>query len=38
VAIVGGDEMQQSKFAFKNMETGEQALVTLDELIQAIRG
>jgi histidyl-tRNA synthetase len=38
VAIVGGDEMQQSKFALKNMETGEQALVTLDELIQAIRG
>jgi histidyl-tRNA synthetase len=38
VAIVGGDEMQQSKFALKNMETGEQALVTVDELIQAIRG
>ena len=33
VAIVGGDEMEQNKVMLKNMATGEQKLVTLDELI-----
>jgi len=32
VAIVGGDEMAQHKVMLKNMTTGEQNLVTLDEL------
>jgi len=33
VAIVGGDEMAARKVMLKNMLTGEQALVSLDELI-----
>jgi len=33
VAIVGGDEMAQHKVMLKNMTTGEQQLVTLDELL-----
>ena len=37
VAIVGGDEMAQNKVMFKNMTTGEQQLVTLDELLSAIK-
>ena len=32
VAIVGGDEMATNKVMLKNMTTGEQQLVTLDEL------
>ena len=32
VAIVGGDEMVQNKVMMKNMTTGEQKLVTLEEL------
>ncbi len=32
VAIVGGDEMAQNKVMLKNMTTGEQKLVTLEEL------
>ena len=32
VAIVGGDEMTQNKVMLKNMTTGEQKLVTLEEL------
>ena len=32
VAIVGGDEMAQNKAMLKNMTTGEQKLVTLEEL------
>ena len=32
VAIVGGDEMAQNKVMLKNMRTGEQKLVTLEEL------
>ena len=32
VAIVGGDEMAQNKVMLKNMTSGEQNLVTLDEL------
>jgi histidyl-tRNA synthetase len=34
VAIVGGDEMAAGKVMLKNMTTGEQQLVTLDELLQ----
>ena len=34
VAIVGSDEMAAGKVMFKNMTTGEQQLVTLDELAQ----
>ena len=33
VAIVGGDEMAQNKVMLKNMTTGEQQLVSLDEII-----
>jgi histidyl-tRNA synthetase len=36
VAIVGGDEMAQQKVMLKNMTTGEQALVTQDELLAAL--
>ena len=37
VAIVGGDEMAQNKVMLKNMSTGEQKLVALDELLQEIK-
>ena len=36
VVIVGENEMQEGKMMLKNMETGEQRLVTIDELIQTI--
>ena len=36
VAIVGGDEMAQGKVMLKNMSTGEQQLVSLDELIKRL--
>ena len=36
VAIVGGDEMAAGKVMLKNMTTGEQQLVTLDELVQLV--
>jgi histidyl-tRNA synthetase len=36
VAIVGGDEMAQNKVMLKNMASGEQQLVTLDELIHSL--
>ncbi len=36
VAIVGGDEMAQNKVMLKNMTTGEQQLVELEELIKSI--
>ena len=36
VAIVGGDEMAQNKVMLKNMSSGEQQLVTLDELCQIL--
>jgi len=36
VAIVGGDEMEQNKVMLKNMTTGEQQLVSLDELVKAL--
>ena len=37
VAIVGGDEMAQNKVMLKNMTSGEQKLVTLHELMSAIK-
>ena len=36
VAIVGSDEMEQKKVTLKNMETGEQKLVTAQELIEEV--
>ncbi|MBR5687992.1 MAG: histidine--tRNA ligase [Prevotella sp.] len=36
VVIVGENEMQEGKMMLKNMETGEQRLVTIEELIQTI--
>lgn len=37
VAIVGGDEMAQNKVMLKNMISGEQKLVTKDELLEVIK-
>ena len=37
VAIVGENEMSEGKAMLKNMETGEQNLVSAEELIAAIR-
>ena len=37
VALVGETEMNEGKVTLKNMTTGEQTLVTLEELIAAIR-
>ncbi|MBR6287567.1 MAG: histidine--tRNA ligase [Bacteroidaceae bacterium] len=37
VAIVGETEMNEGKVMLKNMETGEQNLVSLDELIAAVK-
>ena len=36
VAIVGGDEMAANKVMLKNMLTGEQQLVTLEELVDSV--
>ena len=36
VAIVGGDEMAAGKVMLKNMQSGEQQLVTLEELMEKI--
>jgi len=36
VAIVGSDELQQNVFAVKNMETGEQNKLSLEELIELL--
>ena len=36
VAIVGGDEMAQNKVMLKNMTTGEQELVCLNELVKCL--
>ena len=35
-AIVGGDEMAAGKVMLKNMLSGEQQLVTLEELVQLV--
>jgi histidyl-tRNA synthetase len=36
VAIVGGDEVAQNKVMLKNMTTGEQQLVTPDEMVKCL--
>ena len=36
VAIVGGDEMAAGKVMLKNMQSGEQQLVTIDECLAAM--
>lgn len=36
VAVVGADEMEQQKVMLKNMNTGEQQLVTFDQLISIV--
>ena len=38
VAIVGENEMNEGKLTLKNMTTGEQTLVTAEELIAAVQG
>ncbi|EJW94666.1 histidine--tRNA ligase [gut metagenome] len=38
VAIVGENEMKECKLTLKNMTTGEQCLVTPDELLAAVQG
>jgi len=38
VAIVGEDEMNQQKVMLKNMQSGEQQLLSVDELIKEIAG
>jgi histidyl-tRNA synthetase len=35
--IIGEQEARQNKYSLKDMESGEQGLVTLDELRNAIR-
>ena len=37
VGIVGGDEMAQDKVMLKTMSSGEQKLVTLDELVETLK-
>ena len=37
VAIVGGDEMAQNKVMLKNMASGEQRLVSMEELLKALK-
>ena len=36
VAIVGGDEMAQNKVMLKNMTSGEQQLIALDEMVKCL--
>jgi histidyl-tRNA synthetase len=38
VAIVGENEMKEGKVMLKNMTSGEQSLVTPEELVAAING
>lgn len=37
VAIIGGDEMNEGKVTLKNMETGEQKMMTLEEVIETVK-
>lgn len=37
VAIVGGDEMAQNKVMLKNMTSGEQQLVTIEEIVAEVK-
>ena len=36
VALAGENEMAEGKLTLKNMESGEQSLVTIDEIIKTI--
>lgn len=38
VAIVGENEMKEGKLTLKNMENGEQSMVTPEELVAAVKG
>ncbi|MCI6209467.1 MAG: histidine--tRNA ligase [Prevotellaceae bacterium] len=37
VALAGDNEMAENKFTLKNMETGEQSLVSADELVEMLK-
>ena len=37
VALAGENEMSEGKLTLKNMESGEQSLVTIDELIEIVK-
>ena len=37
VALVGENEMAQNKITLKNMESGEQSLVSIEELINVLK-
>jgi histidyl-tRNA synthetase len=37
VAIIGGDELSQEKVMLKNMTTGEQQLISLEQLVTTIQ-
>jgi histidyl-tRNA synthetase len=37
VAIVGGDEMAQNKVMLKNMTSGEQKLVSIEEIVAEVK-
>jgi histidyl-tRNA synthetase len=37
VIVIGSDEMKSGKLAFKNMENGEQKMMTVEEVIDAVR-
>ena len=37
VALVGETEMQEQKVTLKNMESGEQSMLTISELIETLR-
>jgi histidyl-tRNA synthetase len=38
VAMVGEDELSQGLITLKNMQTGEQATLALDEVVRVIKG
>ena len=38
VALVGETEMQQGKLTLKNMESGEQNLVSPEEMLEMVKG
>ena len=37
VALAGENEMSEGKLTLKNMETGEQQMFTIDELIEKLK-
>jgi histidyl-tRNA synthetase len=36
VAVIGGDEMSSHQLTFKNMSTGEQEKLTIEEIIERL--